>query len=115
MEAPAIDLAGTDLDTQSTTTAGTMHEEGCPFCRPEPGRIRLGDEFATAILDGFPATVGHPLSSRGGESPEPERAEVWAMVDRVKALLLADSRPDGISIGTATGFTVMHAYAPPFR
>lgn len=121
MGEPAINLAGTDLHTQFTTTAGTMHEEGCPFCFPKPGRIRLEGEFATAILDGFHVAEGHTLVvprrhvASLFDLPEHERAAVWAMVNRVRALLMAESRPDGINVGlndgTAAGQTVMHAHA----
>src|SRR5689334_9934167 len=97
-----------------------MHEEDCPFCRLEPGRIRLEEEYATAILDGFAVAEGHTLVvprrhvASLFDLTERERASVWALVDRVRALLLAELRPDGFNVGLndgpAAGQTVMHAH-----
>jgi diadenosine tetraphosphate (Ap4A) HIT family hydrolase len=97
-----------------------MHEEGCPFCRPERGRIRLEEEYATAILDGFAVAEGHTLVvprrhvASLFDLPDEEQAAVWALVARVRALLLADLRPDGFNVGLndgpAAGQTVTHAH-----
>jgi diadenosine tetraphosphate (Ap4A) HIT family hydrolase len=97
-----------------------MNQHDCPFCRLETSRIRLESEFAVAFLDGFPVTPGHTLVvpkrhvASLFELPDQEQAAVWMLVTQVRALLMADLRPDGFNIGvndgTAAGQTVMHAH-----
>jgi diadenosine tetraphosphate (Ap4A) HIT family hydrolase len=97
-----------------------MVDPDCPFCRPEPGRIRLEGEFALAVLDGFPVTQGHTLviprrhAASLFELPAAEQAAVWRLVAEVRAQLTAELRPDGFTVGVndgpAAGQTVMHAH-----
>ena len=97
-----------------------MGRPDCPFCRPEPDRVRLGDPFALAFPDRFPVTPGHTLvvprrhvASLFDLTGE-ELAAVWALVARVRAVLAAELAPDGFTVGLndgpAAGQTVMHAH-----
>lgn len=97
-----------------------MDREACPFCRVDRSRIRVEGEFAMALLDGFPVTLGHTLiiPNRHVASlfdlSEKEQAGIWTLVGRVRAMLLAEIEPDGFNIGlndgTAAGQTVNHAH-----
>jgi diadenosine tetraphosphate (Ap4A) HIT family hydrolase len=99
---------------------GGMGEYDCPFCRLEKNRIRLESEFAVAFPDQFPVTQGHTLviPKRHVASlfdlPDEEQATVWKLVAQVRALLLAEFKPDGFNVGlndgTAAGQTVSHAH-----
>lgn len=97
-----------------------MNQHDCPFCDLEKSRIRMESEFAVAFLDGFPVAQGHTLVipkrhvASLFELPEVEQAAVWKLVAQVRALLLAELKPDGFNVGvndgTAAGQTVMHAH-----
>jgi diadenosine tetraphosphate (Ap4A) HIT family hydrolase len=83
-------------------------------------RIRLESEFAVAFPDAFPVTAGHtlvvPKRHVTGlfDLPEDGQAAVWALVTQVRALLLAELKPDGFNVGVndgrAAGQTVLHAH-----
>jgi diadenosine tetraphosphate (Ap4A) HIT family hydrolase len=97
-----------------------MGQQDCPFCRLETHRIRLESEFAGAFPDRFPVTQGHTLVipkrhvASLFELPDEEQAAVWRLVAHVRALLLAEFKPDGFNVGlndgTAAGQTVSHAH-----
>jgi diadenosine tetraphosphate (Ap4A) HIT family hydrolase len=97
-----------------------MDQHDCPFCRLERSRIRLEGGFAVAVLDRFPVTQGHTLVipkrhvASLFELPDEEQAAAWKLVARVRALLMAELRPDGFNVGlndgTSAGQTVMHAH-----
>src|SRR5262249_24520400 len=97
-----------------------MDQHDCPFCRPERSRIRLESRSALALLDAFPVTQGHTLVvprrhvASLFDLPEEEQAAVWMLVAQVRAVLLAELRPDGFNVGlndgAPAGQTVMHAH-----
>src|SRR5262245_6292356 len=97
-----------------------MDHDDCPFCRLEGSRIRLENGFAVALLDGFPVTEGHTLVAPKRhvvsvfDLPEDEQEAVWVLVARVRAMLLAELKPDGFTVGLndgpSAGQTVMHAH-----
>ena len=97
-----------------------MVESDCPFCRLASDRVRLECQFAVAFSDAFPVATGHtlviPKRHVAGlfELPEVEQAAVWRLVAQVRALLDAESGPDGFNVGLndgrAAGQTVMHAH-----
>lgn len=97
-----------------------MDQPDCPFCRLETNRILLESEFAVAFSDGFPVAKGHTLVipkrhvASLFELSGDEQAAVWALVAQVRAVLLAELRPDGFNVGLndgpAAGQTVMHAH-----
>ena len=101
-------------------TSPFMGQPDCHFCRLETNRIRLEGEYALALLDGFPVTQGHTLVipkrhvASLFELPAEEQAAVWALVAQVRAVLLAELRPDGFNVGLndgpAAGQTVTHAH-----
>ena len=91
----------------------------CPFCAPD--RPPLAEsQLAIAFADGRPASPGHTLvvPRRHVEAyfdcTHAEKAALWDMLERVRALLDASHRPDGynvgLNIGVAAGQTVMHAH-----
>src|SRR5690349_4952061 len=97
-----------------------MRLQDCPFCCLETNRIRLESSFALAFLDGFPVTPGHTLVAPKRhvaslfDLPDEEQAAVWVLVAQVRAMLLAEGKPDGFNVGlndgTSAGQTVMHAH-----
>src|SRR5262245_40279808 len=96
-----------------------MDQHNCPFCCLAPSRIRVANEFAAAYPDGFPVSEGHMLVvpkrhvASVFDLPDDEQAAVWSLVAQVRAMLLAELKPDGFNIGLNDGFaagqTVMHA------
>ena len=78
------------------------------------------EPFGFAILDGFPVSPGHSLVvprrliSTWWEASEPERRDLWALVDEVKAMLDSSRAPDGYNVGfnagSAAGQTVDHLH-----
>jgi len=97
-----------------------MDKGRCPFCNPEASRIRLENEVALAILDGFPVAEGHtlviPKRHVGSlfDLAVEEQADLWRLVALVRAGLLDGIKPDGFNVGVndgvAAGQTVMHAH-----
>ena len=110
----------TCIDPNTSNVIGIMERHDCPFCRLEANRIRLENEFAVAIPDGFAVTEGHTLvlPKRHVPSlfdlPEGEQAAVWLLVSQVRASLMNEMNPDGFNVGLndgpAAGQTVMHAH-----
>ena len=97
-----------------------MDKSRCPFCNPEASRIRLENEVAVAVLDGFPVAEGHTLvvprrhvASLFDLAVEEQEA-LWRLVALVRAGLCDGLKPDGFNIGVndgvAAGQTVMHAH-----
>src|SRR4051812_33656154 len=97
-----------------------MDLHDCPFCHLEASRVRLESEYALAFPDGFPVSQGHTLviPRRHVPSlfqlPDAEQAAVWNLVARVRAVLVAELRPEaftiGVNDGPAAGQTVIHAH-----
>ena len=79
---------------------GSM-EKTCPFCVPEPSRLLVSEGLVLALRDGYPVSRGHSLivprrhvgSFR--EASLEEQSAMLAMLQRVRALLDAELRPDG--------------------
>src|SRR4051794_37400805 len=97
-----------------------MDKSHCPFCHPEASRIRLENEVAVAVLDGFPVAEGHTLvvprrhvASLFDLAVE-EQAALWRWVALVRAGLFDGLNPDGFNVGVndgvAAGQTVMPAH-----
>jgi diadenosine tetraphosphate (Ap4A) HIT family hydrolase len=80
-----------------------MDQSQCPFCRLEQSRIYMENYCAVAFPDAFPLTEGHTLVVPRQhvvslfDLPEVELAGVWRLVALVRAKLLAELRPDGVS------------------
>ena len=94
-----------------------MTDRICPFCELPPGLIIDANEDAVGYR--YPLTEGHTLVIPRRhvsvfEASETERANVWALVDRVRADLSRAVRPDafniGINDGVAAGQTVEHGH-----
>jgi len=91
----------------------------CPFCPPDRTAIQES-EHALALPDAFPVARGHTLiiPRRHAPSifdlPDLERADLFALLARVRALLHTQLHPDaftvGINDGPAAGQTVEHAH-----
>src|SRR5262249_3188333 len=107
--------------TSRSDASAFMGPNACPFCRLEKDRVLLESEFAVAFPDGFPLTQGHTLVvpkrhvASLFELPDEEQGALWKLVAQVRALLVAELRPDGFNVGlndgTSAGQTVMHAHA----
>ena len=97
-----------------------MPEKPCPFCNLPSARILGGDELAIIASDGFPVSPGHtliiPRRHIGSffEATAAERASLLQLLDRAKAIIDAEFRPDacniGINDGRAAGQTVPHLH-----
>jgi diadenosine tetraphosphate (Ap4A) HIT family hydrolase len=97
-----------------------MPEKPCPFCNLPSARILGGDELAIIASDGFPVSPGHtliiPRRHIGSffEATDAERASLLQLLDRAKAIIDAEFRPDacniGINDGRAAGQTVPHLH-----
>jgi len=98
---------------------GSM-EKTCPFCVPEPSRLLVSEGLVLALRDGYPVSRGHSLIvprrhvASFGEVSLDEQSAMLAMLQRVRAMLDAELRPDGYNIGindgAAAGQTVMHVH-----
>ena len=83
-------------------------------------RVLHASALALAVTDSFPVNPGHclivPRRHVGsfGEVGLEEQSAMLAMLQRVRALLDAELRPDGYNIGindgAAAGQTVMHVH-----
>lgn len=92
----------------------------CPFCVLKDEPILLQTEKAFAIADGYPVSAGHTLVVPRQhvrtlfELPRPDQLSLWALVERVRALLAEQHHPDGFNIGLndglAAGQTVPHVH-----
>lgn len=92
----------------------------CPFCTLPVSRIVEENEHAVLILDGFPVSPGHslviPKRHVGSffEITDIERAALFKLLDRAKALVSDLHQPDGFNIGindgAAAGQTVPHLH-----
>ena len=95
-------------------------EKTCPFCVPEPARLLVSEGLVPALRDGYPVSRGHSLIvprrhvGSFGEVSLDEQSAMLAMLQRVRAMLDAELRPDGYNIGindgAAAGQTVMHVH-----
>ena len=95
-------------------------EKSCPFCVPEPSRLLISEGLVLALRDGYPVSRGHSLIvprrhvGSFGEARLDEQSAMLAMLQRVRAMLDAELRPDGYNIGindgAAAGQTVMHVH-----
>lgn len=92
----------------------------CPFCHPAPGTLVAESAHALAVRDAYPVSPGHTLvvprahAERLFDLPPEVQAEVWAMVARVREMLVAERAPAGFNIGVndgaSAGQTVPHAH-----
>jgi len=95
-------------------------EKACPFCVPEPSQLLVSEGLVLALRDGYPVSRGHSLIvprrhvGSFGEASLDEQSAMLAMLQRVRAMLDAELRPDGYNIGindgAAAGQTIMHVH-----
>lgn len=91
----------------------------CPFCTPTRTPV-LANEYGYAIPDKYPVSPGHTLiiphrHTAGFFDLKPaERRGLFDLVDKARALLDSQHRPDGynigVNIGKVAGQTVMHVH-----
>lgn len=94
--------------------------KSCPFCELEDRTIIAACDGAVAIEDAFPVTPGHALviPRRHVESiyhlTNPEQAELWVLVEKVRQMLFEDLAVDsfniGVNDGSTAGQTIEHAH-----
>lgn len=95
-------------------------DQGCPFCVPDFSRVLAVNDFAIAILDGYPVSPGHTLIlpkrhfASLFEATDEERAALFDLLDEVCRRLKPELQPDGFNIGindgAAAGQTVFHLH-----
>lgn len=83
----------------------------CPFCTLPPERIIDSNDLALVIRDGYPVSPGHTLvipkrhiGSWFEITPE-EQSAMLDLLDRAKAALEEEFKPDGYNIGINDGPT----------
>ena len=97
-----------------------MTSKPCPFCTLPSERIVEENQLASWIDDGFPVSKGHSLiipkrhlGSFFDISLE-ERLAMLELLDKAKAAIDKDLKPDGFNIGinngSAAGQTVPHLH-----
>jgi diadenosine tetraphosphate (Ap4A) HIT family hydrolase len=92
----------------------------CAFCTLPDYRIIDASTFGVVIRDGFPISRGHtlviPKRHVGSffELAADERGDLLVLLDRAKAVVDAEYKPDGYNIGIndgpAAGQTVLHLH-----
>ena len=103
----------------------------CPFCTLDPSRIFATNDYAVAVLDGYPVSPGHTLIIPKRhivslfEASGEERTALFDLLAEVRERLLDPLRspigkegssivPDGFNIGindgVAAGQSVMHLH-----
>lgn len=93
---------------------------GCPFCDIAPDRAVRTRTHAVLLWDAHPLHPGHALAvprrhiGSWFEATEAERADLLALIDEARALVLAQWGADafnlGINDGPAAGQTVPHLH-----
>lgn len=93
--------------------------ESCPFCNVTRA-IKLSNDAAIAVDDGFPVTQGHMLVIPKRHVPmvtdlTPNEYQLcFDLVRQLAPIILDEMRAAGLNIGvncgTAAGQTVMHAH-----
>jgi diadenosine tetraphosphate (Ap4A) HIT family hydrolase len=83
----------------------------CPFCTLPPERIIDSNDLALVIRDGYPISPGHTLvipkrhiGSWFETTPE-EQSAMLNLLERAKAFLETELKPDGYNIGINDGPT----------
>lgn len=93
----------------------------CPFCKLQDDEsILIQAEKAFAVSDGYPVSLGHTLVVPRQhvrtlfDLPRPDQLSLWALVERVRTMLVEEHQPDGFNIGLndglAAGQTVPHVH-----
>ena len=83
----------------------------CPFCTLPPERIIDSNDLALVIRDGYPISPGHtlviPKRHIGSwfEITPKEQSAMLDLLERAKAVLEEEFKPDGYNIGINDGPT----------
>jgi len=95
-------------------------DKPCPFCTLPTERIVQENEHAVLIFDGYPVSPGHSLVipkrhiDSFFDTTDAERAALFVLLDKAKALVDQNHRPSGYNIGindgAAGGQTVPHLH-----
>lgn len=98
----------------------SVSHDRCPFCDLSNRQVLYRNNFAFAIRDAYPVSVGHALVIPDRhvadlfELPDHEIRAVFEAVREAKTLLTTEFSPTafnvGINIGRDAGQTVMHAH-----
>lgn len=95
--------------------------DDCIFCCAERTKeIIASSALSLAFYDGFPVSPGHALIiprrhvASFFDLTEEERADIMALLDRVKALVDQRFHPDGynigVNVGEAAGQSIFHVH-----
>lgn len=92
----------------------------CHFCHLPKERVWVETETCIAFFDGFPVSEGHTLIIPKRHTmilhdlPPKELGDVWALVAKMRHLLVDRFKPNGFNIGVnegpAAGQTIGHAH-----
>ena len=92
----------------------------CPFCTLNPYSVIFKNDYAQAVYDDFPVTLGHALIipvrhiASFFDATGVEREALFDLLGQVRVELLDKYRPDGFNIGindgATAGQTVMHLH-----
>jgi len=83
----------------------------CPFCTLPPERIIDSNDLALVIRDGYPISPGHtlviPKRHIGSwfETTTKEKSAMLNLLERAKAVLETEFKPNGYNIGINDGPT----------
>jgi len=84
-------------------------DKACPFCSLPPERVVADHDEVVVIRDGFPVSPGHTLivlkrhAASFFDTTNEERQAILQALDRAKAALDAEFKPDGYNIGVNDG------------
>jgi len=92
----------------------------CLFCTLPDARIIIANDFAIAVRDGFPVSLGHTLIIPKRhvvsffETTTEERLSMLELMDKAKLALDAEFHPPsyniGVNDGAAAGQTISHVH-----
>jgi len=94
--------------------------KSCPFCELPSERVIGANEYALALYDGYPISLGHVLIipkrhiASMVEASKDEREALFDLLEQIRSELIEKCSPDGFNIGindgVAAGQTVMHLH-----
>ena len=101
-------------------TSETNGEPPCIFCKRIKNQIMIEGELAFVSWDSYPVNPGHALVipyrhvASYFDATDAEKAELWTLVDRAKAVIDEKHEPDsyniGINIGYHAGQSIPHMH-----
>ena len=85
-------------------------DSSCIFCKRIKNQIMIEGDLAFVSWDSYPVNPGHALVipyrhvASYFDATDEEKAELWSLVDRAKAIIDEKHGPDSYNIGINVGF-----------